>query len=263
MVRKAKRLGFSIDLRMDAGYTDGRTLDFLTDNNIRFLGRLKSNAVLDRLAAPHLKRPVGRPPSVGYEDVIELGRHQAESWRHAQRVLLVIVDKPDPKTGQLNLLPDYFFLVAGWKSEELDGPAALAHYRRRGTVEDRLGEFQQAIGLHLSHTDFHENETVLRLALLAFNLASMLRIEYEDKAGSCMDLGRFQRDVLKAGGRFVNHARQIVLYVAQVVTPFWETLVECLGRWTLPDRFAKPRGPRHRDWMPLPRHAFLAEVRRE
>jgi hypothetical protein len=31
-------------------------------------------------------------------------------------VLLVIVDRPDPKTGQLNLLPDYFFLVVGWKA---------------------------------------------------------------------------------------------------------------------------------------------------
>lgn len=68
-----------------------------------------------------------------------------------------------------------------------------------------------AIGPHLSHADFHENKTLLRLSLLAFNLASMLRIEYEDKAGSCIDLARFQRDVLKAGGRVVKHARRLVL----------------------------------------------------
>ena len=178
-------------MRIDAGYTDGATLDFLTDEKLRFLGRLKSNAVLERLAEPHLARPVGRPPKGGYEDVIELGPYQAESWRHPQRVLLVIVDKPDPKTGQLNLLPNYFFLVVGWKPEELDGPAALEHYRRRGTFEDRLGEFQQAIGPHLSHADFHANEAVLRLSLLAFNLASMLRIEYEDEAGSCLTWAAF------------------------------------------------------------------------
>ena len=96
-----------------------------------------------------------------------------------------------------------FFPVAGWKSEELDGPAALAHYRQRGTFEDRLGEFQQAIRPHLSHDDFQANAALLRLSLLAFNLASTLRIEYEAAAGSCFDLGRFQRDVLKAGGRAV------------------------------------------------------------
>lgn len=262
VVRQARGLGHVLDFRIDAGYTDGETLDFLTDEKLRFLGRLKCNPVLDRLAAPHLWRPVGRPPKGGYEEVIELGLYRAESWRHSQRLLLVIVDRPDPKTGQLNLLPDYFFLVVGWKEEELDGTAALDHYRQRGTFEDRIGEFQQAIGPHLSHDDFAANEALLRLSLLAFNLASMLRIEYEASAGSCCDLGRFQRDVLKAGGRVVKHARRLVLQVAQVIAPFWERLIACMRHWRLPRRFPTPRGPRVRAWMPLPRQAFLREVRR-
>jgi hypothetical protein len=262
VVRKARGLGHVLDFRIDAGYTDGATLDFLTDEKLRFLGRLKSNPVLDRLAAPHLWRPVGRPPKGGYEEVIELGMHQAESWKHPQRLLLVIIDRPDPQTGQLNLLPDYFFLIAGWNAEELDGPAALAHYRQRGTFEDRLGEFQQAIRPHLSHDDFQANEALLRLSLLAFNLASTLRIEYEAAAGSCVDLGRFQRDVLKAGGRVVKGAHRLKLYVARVVAPFWERLIACLNRWKLPTRFPPPRGARARAWLPPPRHAFLHEVRR-
>lgn len=262
VVRQAQDLGHVLDFRIDAGYTDGATLDFLTDEKMRFLGRLRSNPVLDRLAAPHLWRPVGRPPKGGYEEVVELGMHRAESWKHPQRLLLVIVDRPDPKTGQLNLLPDYFFLVVGWRPDELDGPAALAHYRQRGTFEDRIGEFQQAIGPHLSHDNFQANEALLRLSLLAFNLASMLRIEYEAAAGSCFDLGRFQRDVLKAGGRVVKHARRVVLHVARVVAPFWEQLLACLNRWRLPERFPKPRGAQARAWRPPPRHAFLHEVRR-
>jgi hypothetical protein len=160
------------------------------------------------------------------------------------------------------LLPNYFFLVVGWREEELDGPAALEHYRQRGTFEDRLGEFQQAIGPHLSHDDFAANEALLQLSLLAFNLASALRIEYEDAAGSCFDLARFQRDVLKAGGRVVKHARRLVLQVAEVVMPFWQELVTGLRRWKLPCRFPQPQGPRARAWMPPPRHAFLSEVRR-
>jgi len=261
-IRKSRRLGQVLDFRVDAGYTDGATLDFLTDEKLRFLGRLKSNPVLERLAQPHLARPVGRPPKGGYEDVIELGLHRAESWKHPQRLLLVIVDRPDPITGQLNLLPDYFFLVAGWQREELDGPAALEHYRQRGTFEDRLGEFQQAIRPRLSHDDFDANEALLRLSLLAFNLASMLRLEYEATTGCGCDLGRFQRDMLKAGGRVVKGSHRLKLYVARVVVPFWELLVTCLQRWKLPSRFPRPRGPRSRDWMPPPRHAFLHEVRR-
>jgi hypothetical protein len=262
VVRQGRALGHILDFRIDAGYTDGETLDFLTDEKLRFLGRLKSNAVLEQLAAPHIWRPVGRPPKGGYEEVIELGEYRAESWKYSQRVLLVIVDRPDPKTGQLKLMPDYFFLVAGWKREELDGPAALAHYRERGTFEDRLGEFQQAIGPRLSHDDFHANEALLRLALLAFNLGSMLRIEYEAATGGGCDLGRFQRDVLKAGGRVVKGAHRLLMYVAKVVAPFWERLVACLDRWKLPTRFPKPCGPHSRIWMPPPPHAFREERRR-
>lgn len=263
VARKAKRLGYVVDYRIDAGYVDGETLDYLTDEKLRFIGRIKLNAVLERLAAPHLARPVGRPPKEGYEKIIELGPYQAASWRHAQRLLLVVVDQPDAKTGQLDLFPNYFFLVVGWREEELDGPAALAHYRQRGTFEDRLGEFQQAIGPHLSHDDFHANEALLRLSLLAFNLASMLRLEYEDAAGSCFDLARFQRDVLKAGGRVVKRARRLVLHVAKVVTPFWRRLVDRLRRWTFPRRLPAPAGPHTRAWRSPPRHAFLCEVRRE
>ena len=263
VVKKTKRLGWVVDVRIDAGYTDGETLDYLSDEKVRFIGRIKSNAVLERLAAPHLGRPVGRPPKEGYEKIIELGSYQAKSWRHAQRLVLVVVDRPDAKTGQLDLFPNCFFLVVGWKEDELDGAAALEHYRRRGTFEDRLGEFQQAIGPHLSHDAFAANEALLLLSLLAFNLVSALRIEYEDGAGSCFDLARFQRDVLKAGGRVVKHARRLVLHVAQVIASFWQRLAERLNRWKLPPRWPQPPGPRVRAWRPPPRHAFLAEVRRE
>ena len=104
-------------------------------------------------------------------------------------------------TGQLNLLPDYFFLVTNRPVEEISGEASLAHYRRRGTFEDRLGEFNATVGPRLSSPEFEENEATLLLALLAFNLASLLRGELEDHLGGCWDLGRFQRSVLKAGAR--------------------------------------------------------------
>jgi hypothetical protein len=262
VIRKSKRLGYVVDFRLDAGYTDGETLDDLTDEGLRFIGRLKSNAVLERMAAPYIWRPAGRPPKGGYQDVIELGEYQAESWRHAQRLVLVVVDRPDPKTGQLNLMPNHFFLVVGWEESELDGEAALEHYRQRGTFEDRLGELKEVIHPRLSHNDFAENEALLRLSLLAFNLASMLRIEYEDEAGSCMDLGRFQRDVMKAGARVTKGSRQLKLQVARVVVPVWERLLEAIKRWRLPSRFPSPSGPHRRVWRPPPRHAFAQEMRR-
>lgn len=262
VVRLTAGLGRVRDFRIDAGYVQGDVLDCLTEEKLRFIGRIKSNAVLERLAAPHLTRPPGRPPKEGYEKIIELDRYQAESWKYSQRLVLVVVDRPDPRTGQLKLFPDHFFLIVGWKPEEMSAYQALEHYRQRGTFEDRLGEFQEAIGPRLSHDDFHENETLLRLALLAFNLASMLRNEYE-ASGSCIDLGRFQRDVLKAGARVVKHARRLIVYIARVVRPLWDRVMDGVRGWRLPARFPQPRGARVREWRPPPAHAFLHEVRRE
>ena len=263
VIQHARQIARSFDLRLDAGYTIGGVMDDLSDDRVRFCGRLKKNPVLDRLAEPHLARPPGRPPAGGYEDVIELGRHQAEGWAHAQRLILVVVDKPDPHSGQLNLLPRYLFLITNWPRALRSAEDVLAHYRKRGTFEDRLGEFNEAIGPHLSSREFVENEVTMLLALLAFNMTSMLRNEFEDALGGCWDLRRFQQSVLQAGGRVVKHSRRLWLHVEQSVGRFWQVMTQRIGQLRLAPRWSSPRGARHRDWVPPPSHAHLSLVLRD
>jgi hypothetical protein len=252
---KCAGLARVLDVRMDAGFTVGEIMDELVERCVRFLGRLKTNAVLERLAQPHLTRRVGRPPSEGYEFTVELGMHRAATWKHAQRVILVVQDRPDPATGQLGLFPHHFFLVTNRGERELSADAALAHYRKRGTAEDRFGEFRQAIGPHLSSPEFRENEATLLLAMLAFNLAGMLRGQLEDEMGGCWDLNRFVQTVLKAGGRVVKHARGICLHVARAAAGLWGELLTRIRRWTLPDRYPAAARPKPRPWQPPPSHA--------
>ena len=260
-LRKTEDLGYVRDVRIDAGLVEGPVLDLLTREKMRFIGRIKSNPVLERLAEPHVSRPVGRPPEGGYEYTVELGMYQAESWEHAQRLVLCVVDRPDAN-GQLNLSPNYFFLIVGWQPGELPADAALAHYRKRGTFEDRIGEFNQVIGPSLSSPTFEENEVTLLLSLLAFNLANLLRLEFEDDAGACWDLGRFQRDVLKAGARVTKGARRLIVSVAKAVTPFWIRVTARIAAWRLPACFGQPRGAYAHAWTPPPDHAFLEDIRR-
>jgi hypothetical protein len=262
-VRKARQLGYVIELRFDAGFAEGAILDDLTEENVPFLARLKSNPRLQDLAAPHLRRPVGRPPKDGREVLVELGLYQADSWRYPQRLILVIVDQPDPKTGQLLLEPDHFFLVTNCSAEERPTEERLDSYRQRGTFEDRLGEFREAIKPKLSSPEFAANEATLLLSLLAFNLGNMLRCELEDAAGACWDLGRFQKSVLKAGGRLVKRAGRVIVDLARAVVPFWQRLVSRLQQWRLPKRFPAPRRPAYRPFVPPPGHAFLTRVIRE
>ena len=260
--RKCSRMARLIDVRMDAAFTIGGIMDALKDDGIRFVGRLRSNDVLERLAEPFVSRPRGRPPKEGYEYTIELGEHRAESWRHSFRIVLVVVDKPDPKTGQLEIFPRYFFLITTWSREEMKAHQLLEHYRRRGTFEDRIGEFLKTTACSLSSPRFEENEASLLLSLLAFNLTSMLRGEVEEETKNGWDLGRLQTSVLKAGGRVIKAGRRLFVEIAQAVTPLWNLLLKRVRRWSLPPPWVGPRGPIKRNWMPPPAHAFRHAVLR-
>jgi len=262
-VAKARLLAQYLDVRIDAAFAVVPVMDPLTDAGIRFVGRLRNNAALDKLAAPYLSRPPGRPPSEGYEYAIELGPYRVESWRHAQRLILDIVDKPDPRTGQLNLLPDYFFLVTNRPSQQRSAWDLVEHYRRRGSFEDRFGEFNQAIDVRLSSPEFAENEATFLLSLLAFNLGSMLRGEMEKATPqSGWDLGRLVGSVLKAGGRLVQHSRRLIVDLAASAASLWSLLLERMQRWRLPKRWAVVHLPVARPWMPPPLRAHLSLVLR-
>jgi len=261
-IRKCRSLACHLDVRLDAGLVNGRVLDAIDDEGVRLLGRIKNNAVLDALAAPFLKRPPGRPLKEGDEFAIELGSYQAESWSRPYRVVLVVVDLPDAKTGLRELFPHYFFLVTNWRAEQRGGWELVEHYRKRGTFEDRLGEFNSAIGSGLSAGSFAANEASLLLKLLAFNLVGMLRGELEDASGCGWDLKRVQQTVLNTGARVVEHARRLIVDLARAAGVLWGRLLDRLRRWWRDERWGRA-GPRPRHWVPPPGHAHRSLVLRE
>jgi hypothetical protein len=261
-IRKSRSLARCLDVRIDAGLVNGRVLDAIDDEGVRFVGRIKNNAVLDALAQPYLKRPPGRPLKEGDEFAVELGPYRAESWSRAYRVVLVVVDLPDAKTGLRELFPRYFFLVTNWSAEQRGGWGLLEHYRKRGTFEDRLGEFNGAIGNGLSAGSFAANEASLLLKLLAFNLAGMLRGELEDASGCGWDLRRVQQTVLKAGARVVEHGRRLIVDVARAAGVLWDRLLDRVRRWWRDEAWGCA-GPRPRRWVPPPRHSHMSLVLRE
>lgn len=261
-VRQCSEFCQKPNVRFDSAFANGCIMDGLVEDGIRFLGLLQRNKRLSKLAEPHLKRPVGRPPKDGYEKVIELGYYKAGQWTYYQRLILVVADKPDPKTGQLEFWPHYFFLVTNWHQSEVSGTELLEHYRRRGTFEDRVGELSQSTSPNLSSPTFRENEAIFLLSLLAFNLVSMLRGELEAGFGTGWDLRRLQTSVLKAGGRVVTKSRRLFVDVASAVLPLWQQLFKRLKRWKLPKRWPRPKGPRKCRWVPPPRHSHLHAVLR-
>lgn len=82
---QAPRLARNIDYRLAAGYAIGAVFDRLTLMKRRFVGRPKSNAVLQRLTEPQVTRPPGRPLAGGYEILIDLGSYRARDSQSSQR----------------------------------------------------------------------------------------------------------------------------------------------------------------------------------
>jgi len=190
------------------------------------------------------------------------------SWTRSYRLVLVIVDLPDPKTGLRQLFPHYFFLVTNLPAERRSAWGLLEHYRKRGTFEDRYGEFNAVIGPGLPAGSFEANETALLLKLLAFNLAGIIRGELEGAGGSGWDLKRVQQTVLKAGARMSEHSRRIFVDVAKAAGVLWGRLLDRVRRWWHDEAWGRDsagrrRGCRVRPWMPPPGHAHLCLVLRE
>jgi len=267
-IRKGRELACHLDARIDAGLVDGRTLDAFDDEGVCVVGRIKNNARLDKRAEPYLSRPPGRPTADGDEFALELGTYQAESWSRPYRLVLVIIDLPDPKTGLRSLFPHHFFLVTNWSAERMDAWALLEHYRKRGTFEDRLGEFNACVGNGLSAAAFKANETALLLKLLAFNLAGVVRGELEDASGTGWDLKRVQQTVLKTGARVVKHSGRLLVDISRAAGVLWGRVLGRLARWWRDlswgrDPAGRRRGPRPHRWVPPPSHAHLSLVLRE
>ncbi len=99
-------------------------------------------------------------------------------------------------------------------------------------------------------------------ALLAFNMTTMLRNEFEAAVGGSWDLRRFQQSVLRAGGRIVKHARRVCLHIEESVGSFWKVMTKQIGQLRLASRWNVPRGAGHRDWVPPPPHSHRSLVLR-
>lgn len=224
-------------VRIDAGFPEENLLSALEGRGTPYVARVKNNAVLNRMAEPFLKRPVGRPPKEPRTWFYEQS-YQAGSWSHPRRVVLVTLERP----GQLFL--DHFWLITNWTAEQMDGPALLEMYRERGTAEGHMGELMDVLRPALSSSArpkshyrgkklspparsidaFARNEVILLLNALAYNIAHAGRVLMETATGEGWSLRRFRERVLRVAARVVVHGRRAILILGQDSTKLWRAL---------------------------------------
>ena len=226
--------GAQVRVRIDAGFTDNDTLEALEDRGIEYLGRLRSHTGLQKLAAPLLKRPPGRPPEQPREWCHDLA-YQAGSWPAPRRVVLVVQERPD------DLLLHAFFLVTNLGKFDWPPEKVLALYRKRGSAEAHMGEVKSALDVHLSSTDrgastvqdvMARNEVSLLLSLYAYQVLHGLRCLLVRQTRQGWSLSRLREQVLKVAATLKLHARRITVHLGDAADKWWPALLKGLPKLT-------------------------------
>lgn len=221
-----------IQVRLDAGFTDGETLTAMDARDIAYLGRLKSNSILQAKAEPYLTRPPGRPPETPREWCHDL-EYQAENWESPRRVVLVVQENPD------DLLFHAFFLVTNLTKLDYPPEKVLALYRKRGKAEAHMGELKSALNVHLSSTDrgastvqdvMARNQVNLLLSLCAYQVLHGLRCLVESQTQQGWSLIRLREQLLKVAATITVHARQITLRLGAAADRWWPSALKALPR---------------------------------
>lgn len=230
-------------VRMDAGFPEETLLHALEARNTPYVARIRNNAVLDRMAEPHLRRPVGRPPTAPRTWFHELS-YQAETWSRARRVVLVVEERPE------ELFLHHYWLITDWTAEQMGGPALLAMYRQRGTAEGHMGELMDVLAPALSSTPrpkrhyrgvavsehgesgdaFAQNEVLLLLNVLAYDVVHVARVLMETASGEGWSLRRVRERILRVAARVLVHGRRAILVLGEASAQLWSALWSRLVR---------------------------------
>jgi hypothetical protein len=225
----ARKVANKVWARFDAGFVGPGFMDWLDQERIRFVSRLRNNAVLEREAASFVARtravwaasPADRPR----EETFEFW-YRAGTWSRKRRVVAVLVERQD---GDGELFDRLFFLVTNASRPTSTSAELLARYRRRGSAENHIGEFVNVIGPKISSPLLRENETTMLLGILAYTLVHHVRTRLAAHLHEGMSLQRVRERFLKAAAVIVRHARRIVVRIGEAKVRAWRTLVDALG----------------------------------
>lgn len=246
ILRRARNWAEQVWLRADAGFPEPELLETLEDEGFLYVARLKTNAALERLAAPLLALPRS-PVLAGQERVWthEL-TYRAGSWTRPRRVVLVVVER-SREQGELFL--DHFFLLSN-ASVAISGDALLERYRKRGGAEKDFGDWNQALDVALSSAprpkthyrgreieapydepdSFAANEGRLLLSLLVANLLHAGAELLVSDEGGRMSRERFRQLLLKVSGRALLGAHRIRFVIDAARAALWRRFVRRLNQ---------------------------------
>jgi hypothetical protein len=193
-------------LRGDAAFAKPEICEYCEEHRITFFIRLPANDNLDKLVAPHLTRPVGRPPKSGIQvKVVDL-QYQAKSWHKPRRV----VAKIEWHHGEL--FPRIGFVVT---NSRLHAGKVIKVYNGRAEIENRIKEGKNTLRWDKTSCQrFEANQARLKMGVLAYNLLHMIRQFYVWGEELKRSIDWLIKRHIKVGARVSYHARRWYVHVA-------------------------------------------------
>ena len=193
-------------LRADAAFANPETYEYCEGHRITYFIRLPGNAILMRLLAPYLNRPLGRPPKSGIQvKVVDL-QYQAKSWHKLRRV----VAKIEWHLGEL--FPRIGFVVT---NSRLPAGKVVKVYNGRAEIENRIKEGKNTLRWDKTSCQrFEANQARLKMGVLAYNLLHMIRQFYVWGEEVKRSMDWLIKRLIKVGARISYHARRWYVHVA-------------------------------------------------
>jgi Transposase DDE domain group 1 len=192
--------------RGDAAFAKPEIYEYCEEHRITFFIRLPANDNLDKLVAPHLNRPAGRPPKNGIQVKIVDLQYQAKSWNKPRRV----VAKIEWHRGEL--FPRIGFVVT---NSILPAGKVIKVYNGRAEIENRIKEGKNTLRWDKTSCQrFEANQARLQMGVLAYNLLHMIRQFYVWGEDVRRSIDWLIKRLIKVGARVSYHARRWYVHVA-------------------------------------------------
>jgi len=192
--------------RGDAAFAKPEIYEYCEEHRMTYFIRLPSNKNLDRLVAPHLGRPVGRPPQSGIQVKIVDLHYQAKSWSRPRRV----VAKIEWHRGEL--FPRVGFVIT---NSRLTAGKVIKVYNGRAEIENRIKEGKNTLRWDKTSCQrFEANQARLQMGVLAYNLLHMIRQFYVWGEEVKRSIDWLIKRLIKVGARVSYHARRWYVHIA-------------------------------------------------
>jgi hypothetical protein len=192
--------------RGDAAFPKPEIYEYCEEQHLTYFIRLPANENLDRLVAPHLSRPVGRPPKNGIQVKIVDLHYQAKNWSKPRRVVAKI------EWHQGELFPRIGFVVT---NSRFPAGKVIKVYNGRAEIENRIKEGKNSLRWDKTSCQrFEANQARLKMGVLAYNLLHIIRQFYLWRENVQRSIDWPIKRIIKVGARVSYHARRWYVHVA-------------------------------------------------